>query len=194
MGHDREGFRLHPENFIEMPSWDGKDTSDRVLEDAIDFLEQTAFSRAQDLRPLIAEQKDAISKTGNLFPLSYDALNREAFERARQARLSMKEARASSAWFSTLFGGVAQAISPLTKQADPTYDERKSQRRALRRKEYARVKELMQKALEVEQEKERAFYAQQAQQFSLWNLIGFGSTKKTDEAAASEVTPAPTQQ
>lgn len=172
MGHDTRGFSLHPENFLRMPEWDGKNPRDADLENAIDFLEQLAFSRASDIRPVIAEQRDRIDESHKLlFPASYHAAQAESFETARQKRIEIKESRTSNWLWQALFGGVAAKASALrAPEAEESYDEKSQKRVELRRREYAHIRALMMKQLEAEIAKERAFYAEH--KMSLWDLFG----------------------
>lgn len=168
LGHDVQGFSPHPENFIPMPEWNGRDASDKVLESSIDFLEQVAFSRASDLRPIIKEQREEMERKRMAFPQSFHAAQEEAFERARMSRAATKSARTSSWLFSTLFGGVVSTASAL-KAEDPSYEEKRAARMKLRHKEYEHIRELMMKQLEAEMEKERAYYAEH--KMSIWDAV-----------------------
>lgn len=150
-----------------MPSWTGN-PDDASLEHAVDFLEQLAFSRLTDIRPAIGEQQAEQKVHAALFPASYDRAQEEAYERARTHRLQLQSARSSNWLFRLLFGGVASTASAL-RSNEPTYAERKLQRLQARRKEYAHIKDLMQKQLETEMAKEKAYYADH--KMSLWDLF-----------------------
>lgn len=167
LGHDIDGFSPHPENLLAMPSWTG-DPEDASLERAVDFLEQLAFSRLTDIRPAIGEQQAEQKVRAMLFPKSYDAAQGEAYERARKQRLQLQSARSSNWVFRLLFGGVASTASAL-RSDEPAYAERKLQRLQARRKEYAHIKDLMQKQLDTEMAKEKAYYADH--KMSLWDLF-----------------------
>ena len=150
--------------------WNG-DPADESLERAVDFLEQLAFSRAQDVRPTIREQRDLQGRYASLFPDSFDRAQEEAFERARQMRAEIKQRRSSNWLFNAIFGGVASTASSLKSQ-DPSYPERKLSKMLTRRKEYAHIKELMQKQLDAELQKEKDYFKEH--KMSLWDLFGRG--------------------
>lgn len=168
LGHDVSGFSPHPENHVPMQKWNG-DSSDESLERTIDFLEQLAFSRAQDVRPVVKEQRDLQERYAALFPESFDKAQEEAFERARRTRLEIKQKRSSNWLFNMLFGGVASTASSLKSQ-DPSYPEKKLSKMLARRKEYGHIKDLMQKQLETEMQKEKEYFKEH--KMSLWDLFG----------------------
>lgn len=162
LGHDEAGFSPHPENFIRVEPWMGA-PQDTVLEDSVDFLEMLAFSGLKDVR-LVAHQY-----SGKVFP--------DAFERAQEASFNaLKESQKSS-----IQGRIASFFAfgrsnKATRDAHPTtngnYRARKQERMELRRKEYARIKDLMQKQLEAEMQKEKEYYSEH--KMALWDLFSKG--------------------
>ena len=168
LGHDIGGFSPHPENHIPMQKWNGN-PSDESLEKTIDFLELLAFSRAQDIRPMIREQRDLEDRYASFFPESFDKAQEEALERARQMRAEIKQRRSSNWLFNAIFGGVASTASSLKSQ-DPSYPEKKVSKMLARRKEYGHIKELMQKQLDTELQKEKDYFKEH--KMSLWDLFG----------------------
>lgn len=159
MGHDTDGFSLHPEHHLPMRAWQG-DAGDRTLEASVDFLEMLAFSRLKDVRPAIESNRGAV------FPDDFEHRQEAAFERTRQETLAGLQKRSGSFVF-RLFG-----LAPSTPKELPTYGERKAERLAMRRKEYEHIRGLMQKQLEAEMAKEKAFYAEH--KMPLWELFSKG--------------------
>lgn len=161
MGHDVEGFGLHPEHVLPMKAWEG-DAADHDLEDSIDFLEMLAFSRLNDLRPVIEKNR------GSLFPVDFEAKQESVFERSRQEAIESLRKRSTNFFFK-LFG---LAPSNVDEAKFPTYVQKKADRTAARRKEWDHIRGLMQKQLESEMEKEKAFYAEH--KMSLFDLFSKG--------------------
>jgi hypothetical protein len=148
IGHDTQGFRHHPENMLTSKPWMG-DPKDTSLEEAVDFLEGIAFARPKDLRPVLKKFQSGP------FPQSYDQLQAESFDALRENRIAQLEARNKNPL--TRFFGLGKTTTALLAE-NPTYWEKKRERMDLRRKEYAHVKDLMQKQLDAEMAKEKAFY------------------------------------
>lgn len=181
MGHDAEGFGDHLENLLRTASWEG-DGQDRQLEEAVDFLEMLAFSKLKDLRPVVAKH------AGKTFPESFEAGQEAAFEKTRQEAITSLRSRASNPFF-RLFGfGSAKEGADLDAQF-PTYRAKKAERMAARRKEWDTIRGLMQKQLEAEMEKEKAFY--QEHKMPLWDLFSKGPPQPPPAGAAGtyEETP-----
>ncbi len=162
LGHDRAGFSKQPDNFIQMREWNG-DHQDRSLEQSIDFLEMLAFSRMADVRPAIKYQ------SGKVFPEDFDAEQARTFEEARQKNIEMVSKRSDNVVFR--FFGLAKSASVLAKE-HPTYAAKKEDRMELRKREFAHLQALMQKQLEAEMEKEKAFYKEH--KMALWDLFSKG--------------------
>lgn len=161
MGHDTDGFSPHPENHVRMAPWEG-DATDTTLEQSIDFLEMLAFSRQADVRPLLAKH------AAGQFPGVFEARQQEAFESLRRAQLETMKKRADN-WFFRLFGMTHPAKAG---DVSKSYQEKKAERMELRRKEYARIYQLMQKQLEAEMQKEKAYYAEH--KMPIWDLFSKG--------------------
>ena len=161
MGHDVEGFSPHPEHLLKTRPWEG-DAKDHSLEEAIDFLEMLAFSRIQDVRPVVEKNR------GALFPADFEFKQETAFEQARQETIQSLRKRNDNFLFK-LFG---LAPGQLDESKYPTYAEKKAERIEMRRKEYEHIRDLMQKQLEAEMEKEKAFYAEH--KMPLWDLFSKG--------------------
>lgn len=162
MGHDKTGFSRHPENFVQMREWHG-DAHDGALEESIDYLEMLAFSRMADLRPAIKYQ------AGKLFPDGFEREQAEAFDTARQQSIQSQTRRNDNFVF-RLFG-LAKSASLLQKET-PTYAVKKQERIELRRREFAHLRELMQKQMQAEMDKEKAFYKEH--KMALWDLFSKG--------------------
>lgn len=171
LGHDKAGFSGQPDNFIQMREWNG-DASDRSLEKSIDYLEMIAFSRMKDLRPAIKYQSDKI------FPDDFEKEQADAFETARQKNLEMIAKRNSNFLFRMI--GMTKSASALQKE-HPTYDAKKEERMDLRRREFAHLKELMQKQMQAEMEKEKAFYKEH--KMALWDLFSKGPPAPKPESS-----------
>lgn len=159
LGHDEAGFSPHPENFVRMSAWEGGDAEDRELEESVDFLEMLAFSRLADLRPLVAQYR------GRPFPADFDRAQREAFEAVQRTQQNSLQHRIGS-FLSLARPRAAETAAPAS------YAARKEERMAMRRREYARVRELMQQQLEAEMQKEKAYYAEH--KMALWDLFAKG--------------------
>lgn len=226
LGHDEPGFATHPENFIPMDPWTPLPTKavgsaspdpaplassrDYALEHALDFLEQLAFSRLSDLRPVIKASREDITKTGKKFPFSFDSTNETVFEVARQSRIATKQARASNPVWNFFFGSFGRTKKSslkkdldgnggdvlgkqedvLTEQSpdksspfyEPSYWERKQERIELRRKEFAHIKGLMMKQLEAEMAKEKEFYEQN--KTGVWDMLSRRGAPPTNPSAS----------
>lgn len=163
LGHDTVGFGPHPENHLPMRVWEG-DPSDQDLEDSVDFLEMLAFSRLQDLRPVVEKHRD----DALLFPRAFEAKQEAAFEASRQETITSLRRRSTNPFFK-LFGLAPSTVDP---GKFPTYAQKKEERRAARRKEWDHVQGLMRTQLEAEMEKEKAFYAEH--KMSLFDLFSKG--------------------
>jgi len=156
MGHDTKGFSPHPENMIGMRQWEG-DSVDGDLEASIDFLEMLAFSKLQDVRPVIKHYRE---KT---FPDDFDAAQEEAFLAAKEAQKGSLQSRVG-----TMF-----SLKKEKSTADSSsYTIRKQERMEARRMEYARIRALMQKQLEAEMQKEKEYYAEH--KMALWDIFSKG--------------------
>lgn len=162
MGHDHAGFSKQPENFIQMREWNG-DPKDRALEQSVDYLEMLAFSRMADLRPAIKYQ------SGKVFPDDFEREQATTFEAAREKNIEMLTKRSDNFVFRMF--GLAKSASVLQKE-HPTYEAKKEERMELRRREFAHLRSLMQKQLEAEMEKEKAFYKEH--KMALWDLFSKG--------------------
>lgn len=140
------------------------DADDTTLEDSIDFLEMLAFSRLSDVR-LAAKQY-----VGKPFPHSFDQSQEASFN-------TLQESQAKS-----LFGKIRSLLSikKLGHEGESknnhssalTYRARKDERTQLRRKEYGRIKDLMEKQLQAEVQKEKEYYAEH--KVALWDLFSKG--------------------
>lgn len=172
LGHDEAGFSPHPENVIRMSPWKG-DTTDELLEDSIDFLEMLAFSRLPDVRPLVQQY------AGRPFPEAFDKAQETTFNASRANKARSLQTRLSN--FLSL--GRNPSSSSTTSSAVDSYEARKQERRELRRKEYARVKELMQQQLQAELQKEKDYYAEH--KMSLWDLFAKGPPPPPPPASVS---------
>ena len=179
LGHDEAGFSPHPENFIRMAPWTG-DASDHRLEESIDFLEMLAFSRLADVRPLAKQY------AGLPFPESFDRAQERAFDAARDERTRSLQGRLASLFsfgkgsrgVTGVASSTATSDSIVAKDGDShgdvitTYLVKKQERLELRRKEYGRIKELMQAQLQAELQKEKDYYAEH--KMSVWDLFAKG--------------------
>jgi len=174
MGHDVEGFSPHPENLLPMRAWEG-DASDHTLEDSLDFLELLAFSRLQDVRPVVERNR------GTLFPTDFESKQAALFEQNRQEALQSLHKRANN-WFFKLLG--PRFAQPVDESKFPTYEEKKAERAVARRKEWEHIKGLMRGQLEAEQEKEKAFYAEH--KMSLFDLFAKGPPQPPPTAVEKE--------
>ena len=170
LGHDVEGFSPHPENLLPMKAWEG-DAANRSLEDSIDFLEMLAFSRLEDVRPVIEKNR------GTMFPTDFEAKQERVFEETRQSTIDALKARSNNLFFK-LFG---LAPSKIDESKYPSYAAKKEERVGLRRKEYEHIRGLMQQQLEAEMEKEKAFYAEH--KMPLWDLFSKGPPAPPPPAA-----------
>lgn len=168
LGHDEAGFSPHPENFIRMSSWTG-DATDGALEGSIDFLEMLAFSRLSDVRPLVRQY------AGRPFPEAFDRAQEAAFNASRAS-----QARSLQTRLSNLFS-LGRSSGSGAGAAD-SYEGRRQERQELRRKEYARIKELMQRQLQAELQKEKEYYAEH--KMSLWDLFAKGPPPPPPQTAA----------
>lgn len=173
MGHDVEGFSPHPEHVLPVKPWEG-DPKDHALEDAIDFLEMLAYSRLQDLRPVVEKNR------GTEFPTDFEHKQESVFEQARQETLQGLHKRSSNFFFK-LFG---LAPSSVDEGKFPTYQAKKAERTAARQKEWDHIRGLMQKQLEAEMEKEKAFYAEH--KMSLFDLFAKGPPQPPPQAQEPE--------
>lgn len=168
LGHDNPGFSLHPENFIQMAPWMG-DATDETLEKTVDFLEMLAFSRLKDVRQITSQFQ------GKSFPEEFDATQRQAFIALRESQKNSLQGRLSKLFS---FGGAnrgnsgGSSSSTVSSKEEESYDDKKWERIELRRKEYARIKELMQKQLEAELQREKEYYAEH--KMSWWDLFSKG--------------------
>lgn len=162
LGHDEAGFSPHPENFLRMSPWTG-DATDGLLEDTVDFLEMLAFSRLSDVRPLVQQYAN------RPFPEAFDKAQETTFNVSRAKQARSLQTRLSN--FLSL-GRNPSSGSTTTSSVVDSYEARKQERRELRRKEYARVKELMQQQLQAELQKEKDYYAEH--KMSLWDLFSKG--------------------
>lgn len=165
MGHDIDGFSPHPENMLKMASWEG-DGHDRILEDSIDFLEMLAFSKIPDVRPIVSKHQ------GDRFPDSFEKLQETAFEKTRQEAIASLKRRAENPLFRLIGFGSAPKDPAEVEAKFPTYRAKKEERAVSRRKEWDHIRGLMQKQLEAEMEKEKAFYAEH--KMPLWDLFSKG--------------------
>lgn len=173
LGHDKIGFSAQPENFIQMKEWNG-DAKDRSLEESIDYLEMLAFSRMKDLRPAIKYQ------AGKIFPNDFEEEQAKAFEIARQNNIQMINKRNNNFLFRLI--GLSKSASALQKDL-PTYQAKKEERMELRRREFAHLRELMQKQMQTEMEKEKAFYKDH--KMTLWDLFSKGPPAPKPETSTS---------
>lgn len=166
LGHDVAGFAPHPENFIRVEPWTGA-AQDTVLEDSIDFLEMLAFSGLKDVRP-VAQQYD-----GKVFPEAFQRAQEASFAQLKQLQKTSIQGRISSLFsFGRSSKTPADSGSALGGDANGDFRARKQERLELRRKEYARIKDLMQKQLEAEMQKEKEYYAEH--KMALWDLFSKG--------------------
>ena len=168
LGHDAIGFgTVNQENFIRMAPWEGR-PDDRTLEDSLDFLEMLAFSNLPDIRPVLQKHR------GNLFPDDFEAKQKASFDLTRRIQMESQEQRSKSLFFRLFglvgsFGGLS-AASPA--KGLPTYHDGKQDRIEMRRKEYAKIKDMMEKQLQAEMQKEKEFYAEH--KMSLFDLFSKG--------------------
>lgn len=162
MGHDEVGFKLHPENMLKMEPWEGSG-SDKRLEEVIDFMEMLAFSNLKDVRPVIAKQSKS-------FPDKFEGSQEAAFEKTRQEAIESLKKRSQNGFFRLFSLSRKDDLAP--EERFPTWRQKKEERMAARRKEYAHIRGLMQKQLEAEMEKEKAFYAEH--KMPLWDLFSKG--------------------
>jgi import inner membrane translocase subunit TIM50 len=159
LGHDEAGFSLHPDNFIKTAPWTG-DSTDTVLEDSIDFLEMVAFSRLQDVRRVTSQYQ------GKTFPEAFERAQENVFNTSKEAQKNSLQGWISS-WLS-----VGKTRSDRANNSDASYRARKLERTELRRKEFERIKELMQKQLQAEMQKEKEYYSEH--KMALWDLFAKG--------------------
>jgi import inner membrane translocase subunit TIM50 len=157
IGHDTEGFRGCSENMLATKPWDGS-AGDDDLERSVDFLEGLAMSRAQDVRTVVSKFKS----DNEFFPSSYDETQSNMFERARK-EAEEKRVKRESNWFFKLFNFKA------SQQPDKDYWTRKKDRMAVRQQEWEHVKAIMQKQLEAELAKEKAYYKEH--KMPLWDMF-----------------------
>lgn len=144
MGHDQRGFSLQPDNFIKVPEWspitdvDGKDLS---LEKCLDYLEVLAMSKLSDLRPQI--------KRFHLkeLPKAFDDIQ-ETQMNSTSGNSLFKSFKPSSTTTSTLSSGTSDQ-----------FIRKKMERINLRRKEYGRIRKLMDDQLKEQQRKEKEHYS-----------------------------------
>lgn len=162
IGHDSEGFKDAQSNMLVVKPWTG-DPDDESLEKAVDFLEGLALSRAQDIRPVIAKFKS----DSHFFPDSYDWVQAEAFAKAKQEADASRQRRESS-WLFRWFG--LKSLDHANMNFD--YFKHKKDRMAVRQKEWEHVKGIMQKQLEAELAKEKAYYKEH--KMSLWDFFSKG--------------------
>ena len=176
MGHDTDGFSLNPENMLAMKPWTGN-SDDKSLEDSIDFLEMLAFSRQSDLRNIIKKhQSDA-------FPNGFEAKQELIFEKTRNEYLESLKKRDNN-FILRIFGLTSGNAADRNKDMMKSYSEKKNERIELRRKEWDRVKKLMQKQLEAEMEKEKAYIAEHGN--SLWNIFGKSPLPSTQSSPTTD--------
>lgn len=163
VGQDEAGFAPHPDNFVRVEPWLG-DANDTVLEDSLDFLETLAFSRLADLRPV------ARQFVGKSFPRAFDQSQEASFNalQASQAKSLLGKIRG---WLSIRRPG-AEGGGGASSTDTATYWSRKQERLQLRRKEFARIKDLMEKQLQAEMQKEKDYYAEH--KVALWDLFSKG--------------------
>lgn len=171
LGHDKAGFSAQTENFVQMREWNG-DAKDRALEESIDYLEMLAFSRLKDLRPAIKYQSKKV------FPDEFEKEQADSFEAARQKNLEIIAKRNNNFLFRMI--GLSKSASALQKEL-PTYHTKKSERMDLRRREFAHLRELMQKQLQAEMDKEKAFYKDH--KMALWDLFSKGPPAPKPESS-----------
>ena len=174
IGHDTQGFKHHPENMLTTKPWLG-DPQDSSLEEAVDFLEGIAFARPKDVRPVLKK-----FQSGS-FPQSYDQMQADSFDTLRANRIAQLEARNKSPI--TRFFGLGKTTNALLSE-NPTYWEKKKERMDLRRKEYAHIKGLMQKQLDAEAAKEKAFYKEH--KMSLLDIFSSSSPQTGPSTASSD--------
>lgn len=141
LGHDQKGFSLQPDNFIKVPEWSpsiDKDGKDLSLEKCLDYLEVLAMSKLPDLRPQIRRFH---SKE---LPSAFDAI---------------QESQMNSPPSSSLFKGFKPSASSDISSNNDQFLKKKMERISLRRKEYARIRKLMDDQLKEQQRKEKEHYA-----------------------------------
>jgi import inner membrane translocase subunit TIM50 len=146
VGHDEAGFSPHPENFIKVDPWEPK--KDTVLEDLVDFLEMVAFSKVDDVRTIAKQFK------GQTFPDAFEELQERLYNAQKEVQRNSLQGRIGS------FFSFGKPKDPTASNVAESYTVRKHERKEMRRKEYARIKELMQKQLEAEMEREKQYYAE----------------------------------
>jgi hypothetical protein len=150
-----------------MAPWEG-DSKDLKLEESVDFLEMLAFSKIKDVRSVVTKQQ------GKLFPDDFERTQQEAFEKTRREAIDNLKRRADNPFFKFFgFGSAGGSASPDSLEAKfSPYRAKKEERMVARRKEYEHIRGLMQKQLEAELEKEKAFYAEH--KMPLWDLFSKG--------------------
>ena len=161
IGHDADGFCAQPENVLLMKPWMG-DPDDRLLEEAVDFLEGLALSRSKDVRPIVKQ----FTVDQHFFPSSYDQLQERVYEQLRSESRAKEDARRKNIFFK-LFGGPR----PI-KSLELSYWQKKEERMNMRRKEWAHVRALMQKQLDEVLAKEKEYYKEH--KMPLWDLFNKG--------------------
>ena len=126
-------------------------STDESLERAIDFLEQLAFSRAQDVRPYDQGTTGIYKKRyASLFPDSFDKAQEEAFERARQDSRPRSSKGAPQIGSSTCIFGVSPPRLPPSHPRILRIRRRSYQRCWQDARSTDTSKNLMQKQLEVQ--------------------------------------------
>ena len=118
-----------------------------------------AFSRLTDVRQV------ARHYAGQSFPAAFDNVQEAIFNDNQESQKNSLQSRIGK-----LFSFGKQSVGGSSTGA--TYRERKLERIEMRRKEYSRIKELMQKQLQAEMEKEKQYYAEH--KMALWDLFSKG--------------------
>ncbi len=172
LGHDVQGFSLHPENIISVPEWTGN-PDDNLLEEFIDFFEALAFSNSKDLRPIISKYKgkDVISTFDNLQEGLYENLRKNNVSLAKKAQKVLYKA----------FGWEFNEMD----SENPSYSIKKNNIRELRRKEFDNAKKVMSEQLQIELEKEKQYLAQHKMPF--FDLITKGAPPPPPTIVDSEL-------
>jgi hypothetical protein len=162
LSHDPRAFAQADGNVLECDPWLG-DANDQALEAAVDFLERLAFSRAKDVRPIVR-----LYAQGR-FPHTFDAIQAEAYQQTH----SKTQPNMLTSFF---FPGKSKKDG---ESQSKSYWDKKHERMESRRREYAHAQDVMQKHLEAELAKERAYY--QEHKMSLMDMVsGNAETKKSN--------------